>query len=203
MDLLAPPRAILAAVFGLVALVRRAPALHPRGTLHECVLRVDPGGRGRSRAWGTRLLDRPGRHRGVVRVSRSAGLPRPLPDVDGIAVRLPGQGAGGAPLDLLLVSAWRFVFAPSLVARRWSCILPYRTSTGRVVLLGGRPRPHGYELLTAAPFGRWRHWAELDIGTELAGGLRTAPTIGATDLQPVQAFRKLRAWAYRASQAVR
>lgn len=203
MDLLAPPRALFAAGFGLVALVRRAPALHPRGTLHTCVLRVDPGRRGRARPWGTRLLDRPARHRGVVRVSRSVGFPRPLPDVDGIAVRLPGLGVGGAPLDLLLVSAWRFVFAPSLVARRWSCILPYRTGTGRVVLLGGRPRAGGFELLTAAPFGRWRHWAELDVGKELPGGLRTVPTVGAADLQPVRTFRRLRAWAYRASQAVR
>ena len=120
MDLLAPPRAAFAAVFSPRRPRAPGPALHPRGTLHACVLKVDTGGRGRSLPWGARLLDRSGRHRAVVRVSRSAGLPRPL------------------------------------LARRWWYILPYRTGTGPVVLLGGRPRAGGYEPLTAAPFGRWR-----------------------------------------------
>src|SRR5687768_7464919 len=101
MDVLAPPAAMTALTANVVARLRRAPALHPRGTVQECTLSVDGSVR-----VGARLLDEPATHRGVVRLSRSAGFPPPLPDVGGLAVRLPGLGAGGGPLDLLMSTAW-------------------------------------------------------------------------------------------------
>lgn len=206
MDPSALPRALVSHLAGLVASWRHAPALHPRGTVHACTLTVlggpsAPQGAAGTPGWGARLLDRPARHEGVVRLSRSAGLPRPLPDVDGMAVRLPGAGLDGQDLDLLLVSAWRFVFVPTGLSRTWSCILPFRTGTGRLVLLGARPRRDGFELFTAAPLGRWRRWAHLAVGERVGERLATAPTVGADDLRHVQAFRRLRAQAYVASQA--
>lgn len=205
MDPFALPRALLSSAFGRVASLRHAPALHPRGTVHSCTLTVLGGAGGgqapgRTSPWGSRLLDRPADHQGVVRLSRSAGLPRPLPDVDGMAVRLPGAGLDGHDLDLLLVSAWRFVFVPAPLARTWSCILPFRTGTGRLVMLGARPRSGGFELLTAAPLGPWTSWAHLEVGEEVGERLVTAPTVGARDLRHVRAFRRLRAQSYRASQ---
>jgi hypothetical protein len=198
-DLLTLPRAVAATAFGAGTALRGRRVFHPRGTTRTARVVVD-GGADR----GSSLLDRPAEHRGVVRLSRGAGLPRPLPDVDGLALRLPGLGVGGGAVDLLVNSAWRYVFAPSVVAGTWSSVLPYRTGTGRVVLLGARPRPGGFDLVVASPTGRWSGWGRLELGAPTEGErLRFRPTLGADDLQPVPLLRTLRAWSYDASQAVR
>jgi hypothetical protein len=196
---LAPPRAVVATALGLATLARGARVFHPRGTTRSAVLTVT-GGLG----WGSRLLDAPARHEGLVRTSRGVGLPAWLPDVEGLALRLPGQGTGGGPLDLLINSAWRFAFAPSVLSPTWSAVLPHRTGTDRLVLLGARPAEGGFRLLAAPPLGAWQEWGHLALGDELDGeGLRFAPTLGADDLSPVELFRSLRAWSYDASQAAR
>ena len=196
---LAPPRAVIATALGLATAVRGARVFHPHGTTRSAVLSVT-GGLG----WGTRLLDAPARHEGLVRVSRGVGLPSWLPDVEGLALRLPGQGVDGGPLDLLVNSAWRFAFAPSVLSPTWSAVLPHRTGSGRLVLLGARPVEDGFRLLAAPPFGSWQEWGHLTLGAELDGeGLRFAPTLGADDLKPVELFRGLREWSYDASQAAR
>jgi hypothetical protein len=198
-DLLSLPRAAFASTLGAATALRGARVFHPHGRSYAAVVTV-AGGLGT----GAALLDRPGRHQGVVRLSRGAGLPAPLPDVEGLALRLPGQGVDGAPLDLLVNSAWRYAFVPSVVGPTWSAILPHRTATGRLVLLGARPEDGGFALLAAHPLGPWRQWGRLTLGAELDGeGLRFAPTVGAPDLQPVGLFRTLRAWSYDASQAAR
>ena len=199
MDLLHLPRAAFAATLGAATALRGARVFHPHGRTHDAVVTVT-GGHGT----GARLLDEPGRHQGVVRLSRGAGLPAPLPDVEGLALRLPGEGVGGAPLDLLINSAWRYAFVPSVIAPTWLAILPHRTGSGRLVLLGARPVDGGFTLLVADPLGRWRQWGRLSLGGELDGeDLRFAPTVGAPDLQPVELFRALRAQSYDASQAAR
>ncbi|MFF0575736.1 hypothetical protein [Streptosporangium saharense] len=55
--------------------------------------------------FGVPALDGPGDHPALVRLSRAGLLPPPLPDVLGLAVRLPGAGGAGGDLDLLLCSA--------------------------------------------------------------------------------------------------
>ena len=199
MDVLAPPAALTAVTAGLVARLRRAPALHPRGTVQRCTVEVS----GEARV-GSRLLDEPAVHHGVVRLSRSAGLPPPLPDVGGLALRLPGLGVGDEPLDLLFSTAWRWVFVPSAVSRTSSSLVPFRTGTGRRVLLGARPDGDGFDLLVASPLGPWRSWGRLLPGPVAEEqDLRTAPWRGADDLVPVEYLRRLRAWAYSASQRAR
>lgn len=199
MDLLSLPRAAFATTLGVATALRGARVFHPHGRTTTATVTVSGGG-----DWGAAVLDRPAVHEGVVRVSRGAGLPQPLPDVEGLALRLPGLGVDGAPLDLLINSAWRYAFAPSVLAPTWSALLPHRTGTGRLVLLGARPREGGFELVAAPPLGRWRPWARLDLGSELDGeGLRFAPTVGADDLVPVPLFRTLRGWSYVASQSAR
>jgi len=198
-DLLAVPRAALATALGVATAVRGERVFHPRGSSCRARLVVTGGG-----GWGARLLDEPASHDGVVRLSRGAGLPAPLPDVDGLALRLPGLGVGGAPLDLLVNSAWRFAFAPTALSGTWSSILPHRTGTGRLVLVGARPTTSGFQLLLAPPLGAWQPWARLTLGGPVDGEqLRFAPTVGADDLVPVALFRTLRAWSYDASQAAR
>jgi hypothetical protein len=196
------PRNAAATALGLATSARGARVFHPRGTARGCRLTVT-GGLG----WGARVLDEPAAHDGVVRLSRAVGLPKPLPDVDGFALRLPGQGRDGAPLDLLVNSAWRFAFVPSVVAPTWSAILPHRTGTGRHVLIGARPDGDGFAMLAAAPLGRWRQWGRLALDgplpDETADTLRFAPTVGADDLRPVALFSGLRARSYEQSQARR
>ena len=199
MDVLAPPRALAATALGLGTAARGARVFHPRGVTRSAVVTVT-GGLG----WGARFLDEPARHEGLVRVSRGVGLPAWLPDIDGFALRLPGQGVDGEPLDLLINSAWRFAFAPSVLTPTWSAVLPHRTGTGRLVLLGARPVEDGFALLAAPPLGGWQQWGSLTYGAPLDGeGLRFAPTLGADDLKPVELFRGLREWSYDASQAAR
>jgi hypothetical protein len=198
-DVLTLPRSALAVALGAATAVRGARVFHPHGATCTATVTVTGGG-----SWGAALLDRAGVHTGLVRLSRGAGLPEPLPDVEGLALRLPGLGVDGAPLDLLINSAWRYVFAPSVLSPTWSAVLPHRTGSGRRVLLGARPQAGGFQLLAAPPLGPWQPWGRLELGAQLDGEqLRFLPTIGAPDLQPVELFRTLRAWSYEASQAGR
>ena len=199
MDLLDLPRTALATALGAATALRGARVFHPAGRSYDAVLTVT-GGLGT----GAAVLDQPARHEAVARVSRAVGLPAPLPDAEGLALRLPRKGVDGAPLDLLINSAWRYVFAPSVLSPTWSAILPHRTGTGRLVLLGARPQDSGFALLVAAPLGAWQQWGRLELAAEFDGeDLRFTPTIGADDLQPVELFRTLRARSYDASQAAR
>ena len=203
MDLLTLPRTALSSTLGAATAVRGSRVFHPKGTTYRAQLTVRP-----TATWGARVLDEPAVHEGVVRLSRAVGLPHPLPDAEGLALRLPGLGVGGAPLDLLVNSAWRFVFAPAVLSPVWSAILPHRTGSGGRVLIGARPlgdeRTDGFEMLAAEPLGAWQPWGELRLGGALDGEeLRFLPTVGADDLQPVQLFRALRARSYERSQAHR
>ena len=199
MDVLTLPRSAFAVALGAATAVRGARVFHPHGVTRTATVTVTGGG-----SWGAALLDRAGVHTGLVRLSRGTGLPEPLPDVEGLALRLPGLGVDGAPLDLLINSAWRYAFVPSVLAPTWSAVLPHRTGSGRRVLLGARPDRDGFVLLAAPLLGPWQPWGRLDLGDPLDGeDLRFAPTIGAPDLQPVALFRTLRSWSYDASQAAR
>jgi hypothetical protein len=199
MDIFALPRAGVATALGAATAARNARVFHPRGVVHECRLTVHG-----TVGWGAAIIDRPSTHDGVIRLSRGLGLPEPLPDVDGFALRLPGQGVNAGPLDILVNSAWRFGFAPTALSSTWSSVLPYRTAIGEVVLLGARPSQEGFQMLVAPVLGRWEHWGDVEIGDEAPGvDLRTNPRLGADDLQPTGVFWKLRDWAYIASQAAR
>ena len=199
MDLLSLPRAAVATTLGAATALRGARVFHPHGSSYAATLTV-AGGLGT----GAALLDEPAVHEGVVRLSRGAGLPAPLPDVDGLALRLPGLGTDGAPLDLLVNSAWRYVFAPSVLSPTWSAVLPHRTGSGRLVLLGARPTDSGFTMLVAPPLGRWQRWGWLALGAPFDGeGLAFTPTVGADDLRHTALFRTLRAESYDASQAGR
>ncbi|SDC43280.1 hypothetical protein SAMN05660690_1418 [Geodermatophilus telluris] len=209
MDLLAIPRALTSTTLALGTALRGSRVVHPRG--RACAARVVADGDG---AWGARVLDEAGTHDVVVRVSRGAGLPRPLPDVLGLAVRFPGRGRDGGPLDVLVNTAGsapglRHVFLPHPLGRTYSSVLPHRTGTGRLVVLGARADDSGtgWELLAAPLTGGWTRWGRLTLGAELpateAERLRFRPTLGADDLRPVAFLREVRDRSYRESQALR
>ncbi len=207
MDLLSLPRAVTASALALGTALRGARVFHPRGQAFTATVETDGGG-----TWGARLLDEAARHDVVVRLSRGAGLPAPLPDVVGLAVRFEGQGRGGGPLDVLVNTSGgppvlRHLFLPEPLGRTFSSVLPYRTGSGRLVLLGARGHGTGWELLAATLAGGWTRWGHLTPGPAVPGPeseeLRFAPTLGADDLQPVALFRAVRDLSYRESQALR
>ncbi|WP_152191027.1 hypothetical protein [Georgenia satyanarayanai] len=138
---------VLGVALGALGRVRRGRSLHPRGTVHEAVLTVW----GAERPWGVPLLDRAGEHRCVVRVSRAAGLPPPLPDARGLALRL--EEPTGT-VDLLVSTTGvgpltRFVLIPRRTERRpMTSLLPVRTPTGALQL----------RLTPVAPDGAARTW---------------------------------------------
>jgi len=92
--------AVLGAGFGLAARVRRNKPIHPAGSVGTAVLDVATP----APHLGVPLFAVAGRHDCLVRWSRSAGVPFPLPDVEGFALRVLDAG-GGRPADLLFASS--------------------------------------------------------------------------------------------------
>lgn len=192
--------AALAGAFGLLARIRPADkALHPRGSLtHGTIRRAGLTGHRFDVPW----LDEPGEDVVIVRASRAAGLPGPLPDVFGLAVRIPVPDGHA---DLLFSSTGsgpttRFFLRPGLDPARggYSTMFPYRTPGGGVVL-GLRPgHPGGvgatgigptdgdaagglhFDLLVARPRGPWRAFGRLDVEPSVSSGAG-APADDPTD----------------------
>ncbi|MDP9398560.1 MAG: hypothetical protein M3P96_12410, partial [Actinomycetota bacterium] len=89
----------VSAAFAALARLRGARALHPRGIVLEGTLRL-AGAR-----CGVPILDAAGTLPVLARLSKGGGLPGRLPDVLGLAVRVPDAAGPGRPLDLLLSTA--------------------------------------------------------------------------------------------------
>lgn len=162
--------AALGALFGGLAAVRHGKPLHPTGVVYDALVRRFGAG---AAGWGAAWLDEPGEDRGVARLSAAAGLPRPLPDVGGLALTFTDDD--GIRRDLLLATTGlavgaRFVLKPT---RRpgtspYGSLLPYRGGRG-LILLAAVPAPLtgpaslSFHLLAASPAGRWRKFGELEL----------------------------------------
>jgi hypothetical protein len=116
-------------VLGALARLRHGKPMHPRGAAFSAVLERDGTG-----GWGVPWLDARATDSVVVRLSRGAGLPAPLPDLLGLAIRLPAES--GAPVDLLLTTTGRGPVSRLVpVVRRdtaavHSSIMGYRSDAG-------------------------------------------------------------------------
>ena len=147
---LAAGRAV-AVPLGALARLRRGKPMHPRGAVLDAVLERAGGPAG----WGVPWLAGSGDQAALVRLSRGAGLPTPLPDLLGLAVRLPGTAGTEGPVDLLLSSTGRgrltrWVPLPRRDAVAvYSSIMGYRTAAGPV-FLAALPEP-GAGPVTAEP----------------------------------------------------
>ena len=160
-----------AALDGATRLVAARPAakpLHPRGdVVHARLQRV-----GLHPPTGVDWLDEPGVDDVLVRSSRAVGLPAALPDIHGLALRVPvGDGRHG---DLLLASTGlgrlsRFVLTVSWSpqGRPMTSLLPYRTPRGPLLLAAEAVTDTELELRAATPGGGWRTFGRL---TPAAGG---------------------------------
>jgi hypothetical protein len=158
-----------AATAALAALRPADKPLHPvgsvtRGTLHRS------GSDARS---GVAWLDEPGEDEVLVRLSRAAGLPAPLPDVFGLALRVSRPDGYG---DLLFSTTGRgrltrFTLTPGRTpySRPMTTLLPYRTPAGPV-LVGAVLRDESVvDLSWAAGTGPWHRFGVLRLSQEPAG----------------------------------
>ena len=205
------------AVVRAASQVRGERVIHPRGRTLTGRLSVT-GGLGT----GARLIDAPGSYDVLVRFSRSAGLPEPLPDVLGLAVRVLDAHGPGAHQDLLLDSTRpepvlrRFPWVGRDVLGQLYCsLLPYDVA-GTSLLLGARPLAGqgsaglrdlpdevGVELLVATPHGSWRPWGVLRTSGPLPapGGRRTRfnPWTTGGGIRPAGPWQSWRRASYDAS----
>jgi hypothetical protein len=156
--------AVLAAATRTIAFLRPAEKpLHPEGV--TLVGRLSR--HGSDVTTGVAWLDDTGQDEVVVRLSRALGLPTVLPDIHGLALRVPvGEGHG----DLLLASTgWgrlgRFVlaFGRRPETRPLTTLLPYRTAAGALVLGARAGGPGSYELSWAPYDGTWHRFATLEV----------------------------------------
>ena len=204
---------LLGSLFGAVARLRRSKPLHPLGVVRVGTLVVE-GGSGRPTGVG--LLDQPGSHRCVVRVSRATGVPSPLPDILGVAVRLRD---GSAPADILFASTGdgpvsRHVLMPrrTSVAGPLTTLIPLRSPTGPV-LLGlfpagppGLAEPIQFELRWSRPGRVWRRVGSLQLGDRVAAvedpPIRFDPVLfPVPGLEHYPAVARLREPAYSGARA--
>jgi hypothetical protein len=184
---------LLADGFSLLRRLRHPRPVHPHGVALEGSIRFLTG----AAPTGLALFDSPAAAELAVsaRVSRSLGVPSPLPDVIGLALRL-ATPAGSA--DLLLASTGfgvpsRFWLAlqRSPSRARLTTLFPYRTSRGPVLLAARSIEPlhlptglpelaaalerttWRLRLYSAAPAGRWHPFAVLELGRHADARLDT------------------------------
>ena len=128
-----------AAGFYALTALRRRRSLHPTGVGYRgrLVVRDDDPGRP-----GVSLFQPGAAYPALLRFSRGAGLPEPLPDALGVAVKLPDAHGPDADQDLLLTSSTdrpllrRLLFpARSFLRGAFSTALPYDLGGEQVVLL--------------------------------------------------------------------
>lgn len=218
-----PGSSAVRAIFGGLAALRGDRAFHPHGVVV----------RGSYRATGSRpgaQLLATGLQREVeVRFSRAVGLPDPLPDVRGCAIRVVDAYGPGRHQDFPLASSFstrggRHALVPgtSFFGAFYSSVLPYRIG-GETRLVAATVDGAGADgpgldgiaaaaragrlrvrLATATPVGPWEEAASLELDRVAspadARRLRFNPWNSGGGIRPAGGLMALRDPAYRASQ---
>jgi hypothetical protein len=198
---------VLRAGTRLVATRPAAKPLHPVGSLRSSVLRRS-GSVVRS---GVAWLDEAGEDQALVRLSRSVGLPRGLPDVFGLAMRITRDGHHG---DLLLSSTGmgpvsRFVLLPTrrLDGRPMSTLLPYRSPAGPLVIAATSQGTDTFLLSWAVGRSAWHPFGTLELGERVGDGnedLSFDPVLNVLPgLEHYDSVRRLREPSYSAARRSR
>ncbi|WP_396643829.1 hypothetical protein [Microbacterium sp.] len=169
--------------FALAQSLRRPRPIHSRGVVLRGEVRWIPDAVPAGISW---IDDAPADTRAVLaRVSRSLGLPDPLPDILGLALRVDTDD-GVADVELAS-TGWRvpqrFALLPHRRAERarFGILLPYRGDRGPVLMgartVSGRPPATDPRALTGAdiattwtlelchavPWGSWHPFALIDL----------------------------------------
>ena len=196
------------AVFGGLSALRRARIFHPRGTARTATVTITGD------AHPLHVLA--GTHDAIVRTSRGVGLPAPLPDIAGVAIKVLNAHGAGAHQDLLLVSSAapagaRHLLVPVVewtASPAYSSLVRYRNAQGDRFLVGAAPDgDDALVLSTATALSPWTVVGTVALGGELdddAGdALRFSPWHTGGGLEPVGALNRLRRGAYEGSQSAR
>ncbi|MFN2525818.1 MAG: hypothetical protein ABR505_06085 [Actinomycetota bacterium] len=219
-----PLLGVSAATFAALSALRRNRVFHPVGEAYMASLQV---------LAGDRLGIPNGAHRAVVRFSRGAGLPEPLPDVLGLAIKIPAYGRDSSDQDFLLASSagsplTRNLLVPtrSFFTCTYSSVLPYRIGDDNIVVgaraVEGLARRRGdfgglrsaadqeelhFDLLIASMAGAWEPIGSLHVqeqcSQQVSRGLRFNPWNTNQALQPAGVLNRMRRAAYTASQEAR
>lgn len=163
----AVPGAVLGVAAGVAAAVRRTKPLHPQGRVGDGVLHVLAP----LPELGVPLLAEVGDRSCVVRWSRAMGLPAPLPDFEGLALRFPADQGGG---DVLMASTGTGRVERHLLLLRGpdhhgpqSTLLPVATDAGPLLLCAtpsddGHP-PERFKVAVAVGSGDWQDVGALTV----------------------------------------
>jgi hypothetical protein len=182
-----------AGFWGALSFLRRRQRIfHPAGVAYEATFTTLGGA-----ATGAPLFDVPGEHRAIVRASRGAGLPEPLPDALGLAIRICDAHGPDRDQDFLLITSadgplLHHLLLPApggFFGQTYSSILTYRIGE-RLWLVGalpgaepggGAPRGtlgeideaarHGravFKLAVATVGGRWKPVGRLELGDRVS-----------------------------------
>ena len=183
------PELAAALPFQALSALRGRRVFHPYGAAFDATVDItDPQDN------GTTLFASRGRRRAVVRISRGAGLPRPLPDNFGIALRVLDLYGAGEHQDLMMnvsgtLPGARHLLLPAFTVTdgHYSTVLPYRVGT-MVGVVGAKPvlvedaaapgtlddlAAHAeagrirFELLLASLVGPWQRVGEIELGRRL------------------------------------
>jgi hypothetical protein len=152
---------------GLAFLRSSAKPLHPSGEVRWGRLTrrgTDPLP---AETTGVGWIDEPGEDKVVVRLSRAVGLPEGLPDIHGLALRIVGHDA---PADVLFANTGtgrltRFLLMASRDPRTrpMTTLLPYRTTTGPLLLRVDHAGGEAYGLSWARPSSGWHSFGTLEL----------------------------------------
>lgn len=180
-----------AAVLSAASAWRHARSFHPRGRTFRARLRIA----GAARFAGSVLGDA-GEYGGVVRFSRGAGVPEPLPDMLGLALRLTDADGAGGLQDLLMLSSVPVVGGRNVIVPQTDYGTCFYSSidrlgvAGHTTVLGARPVVTGspgslarlddlataiargqvaFEVAVASPLGPWTPVGTLTPGDEVPG----------------------------------
>lgn len=202
-----------ATFFGGVAALRHRRGLHPKGVSFAGRAVLHDAGRALAQA---RAVDV------EARLSRGAGLPHPLPDFNGVAVRFLDAHGPSRHQDLLLTASGArpglrhlIVPMPYLASSGYSTVLPYKTPTGQRQVFRCAPLPVNtvsdaatavplrVEVLVATPLGPWAPAATITLTSVLSSDarLRFDPWNTSPQLVPSGVLSRLRAPAYAGSRA--
>ena len=204
--------AALRLAFAALSRVRpSAKPLHPRGTVLAGVI----SRHGLDVPVDVPWIDHPGCDEVLVRMSRSIGLPSPLPDVYGMAIRVPCGPQRRGDLLLSTTGTSRLTRYLLLPARRpgrrtYGSLLPYRTPSGPLLIAAAPRAEHGrdYDLLCARPTGPFRRFGRLRLqdsaGSEEEPSVSFDPVLNTVpDLLPYAWAARLRQGAYAAARRSR
>jgi hypothetical protein len=163
---------VLAAALAPLGSIRDAKPLHPDGTIRHATLEVtDP-----APALQVPLFTESTSLPCLVRISRAIGLPAPLPDIGGLALRLRPDAAGGGQGDLLFASTgtghltrWLLLLRLDPGRSALTTLLPLSSASGPVLFSlspVGREAT-AYQLSWARPRGDWLPLGRLTLGAAL------------------------------------